>query len=71
MSQTIELRADLAQFPAYHLVVVDQLVLAEGAAGGDSREGQLIAPLAAHGHTVFIDPAQAVHFPRFDELDGF
>ena len=69
--QAIELRANLADFAAEHLVVVDHLVFAIGPAGGGARDREAEVALPKEGHAVLVAAAQGVHLAVTDELAGF
>src|SRR5262249_56691667 len=67
MAQSIELRADLADFAAEHFIEGDDLVLALGRPGGGTRDRQAESPFADERHAVFVDVALLVHFAALNE----
>ena len=70
VAETVELRADLADFAAEHLVVRDHPVLADRLRRGRAGNGQAEMPLAGQRHAIFIRAAQRVDLPVRDELLG-
>jgi hypothetical protein len=60
MPETIELRADLADFTAKHFIVVRQLRGTQEAAGRPARDGQAIVPRAKQRRRGPLDPTSGI-----------
>jgi hypothetical protein len=71
VAEAVELRADLADLTAEHLIVVDKAVGAVRAAGRRAGDGKAEVPLAKERHAVLVDPAELIELAVLDQPGRF
>ena len=71
VAEAVELSADLADFGGEKLVVVDQLIAAEGAAGWRAGSAQGEDPRTEQRHAAFVNAADPINAAVLDQLDRF